>query len=277
MVIQTIKKNYGTLFEPKTQVGSMTIKSLSSSRTICKQLKKFFEDSDIKAIVLVMDCPGGTSGTSQAIFQELKLLKNQHVKPVIVWVENVCASGGYYIASAADHIIATPSSFIGSIGAYIPLYQAKELLNTLKVEYDPVVAGEYKLSGDPLSKTSAQQRAMLQELTKNTYEQFVKDVASSRPQLSLSKADEWAQGRIFTGLQALEKGLIDELGSWSTIESALKQKIAVTGTLEYVHAEKSSTLSRWFGKDEDDDNDSSYVEAALAHILRLGVSQSIQL
>lgn len=265
-LIKNIRKNYSSLWEEKTQVGLIPIKGvLTDSQKPIKHLKKFFSDPDIKAIVISMDCPGGAAGTSQAIFQELKALKLQHLKPVVVWVENIAASGGYYIASAADHIIATPSAFIGSIGVYIPLLHLKDFIEQFKIQYDPVASGVYKLATDPFTATSSVQKEMLQGLTRDTYEQFVKDVAQQRSKLVVAHASEWAEGRVFTGHQALEKGLIDEIGSPSSVEHYLKQKITVVGKIDYVKAPKISAIASLLGTDDNDD-DSSYTQSMFEHI-----------
>lgn len=274
LLLQSIRKNYSALFEQKTKVAVLPIKGmiLSSTKTI-KQMRKFFEESNIKAIVIKMECPGGAAGSSQAIYQELKKLKGKHVKPVIVWVENMCASGGYYIASGADYIFSTPSAFIGSIGVYIPLVQVKELLDLLKVNYQPIVTGSYKLAADPFTNITSEQREMLQNLTQETYDQFVKDVAQSRSKLALADAPQWAQGRIFTGTQAVKMGLVDSIGTLSDVEAMLKEKITVVGKIEYVHPPKSSKLAQLFGSDDDEEN-SSYIESAM-HSMYNTIMQSL--
>lgn len=268
-LIKNIQKSYGSFFEQKTLVGVVSFKGMiTSSEKYLKTLKKYFKDPEIKAIVLEMDCPGGAAGSSQALFQEIKALKATHLKPVIVRVENICASGGYYIASACDHIIATPSAFIGSIGAYIPLVKVKELLDQVKVSYNPVSSGSYKLAADPFTEGTPAQRAMLQDLTNDTYNQFIRDIAQSRTKLALAQAHEWADGKIFTGHQAFEKGLIDEIGAQSALENYLKQKITVTGDIKYIKQPKQSPLSQLFGSG-DSTEESSYAKAANALIATL--------
>lgn len=264
-LLKGIRKNYHSLWEEKTKIGVIPIKGvLTDSQKTIKHMKKFFSDSDIKAIIIAMDCPGGAAGTSQAIFEELKALKLRYLKPVIIWVENIAASGGYYIACAGDHIIATPSAFVGSIGVYIPLVHMKEFIEQFKISYDPVATGVYKLATDPFTSTTTQQKEMLQSLTRDTYDQFVKDVAQQRSKLLVAHASEWAEGRIFTGKQALEKGLIDEIGSPASIENYLKQKITIVGKIEYIKAPKTSPLATLLGTD--DTQDSSFTQSVAEHV-----------
>ena len=105
-----------------------------------------------------MECPGGASGTSQTIFDELKALKKENPKPVVVLVENICASGGYNIACAADYIIAPGSAIIGSIGASLPyLFNVKELLEKINVKYTPIKAGTYKNVTNPFVEMTPQE------------------------------------------------------------------------------------------------------------------------
>ena len=200
-IISLLKEQYSQVFSPATKVGIISFKEmLSGSAEYVKNLKKFFKNDEIKAIVLRMDCPGGLAGTSQAIYYELKALKQQYPhKPVIVFVENVCASGAYYIASTADWIVATPSAFVGSIGVYIPQPHLKDFMESFKIGYSVTKSGEYKTMLNPLLSQSKEQDQLVQELCDDTYNQFVTDVATSRPQLVVTQAPDWANGKIFTG------------------------------------------------------------------------------
>ncbi len=213
-IILVLAKQYSTLITPSTKVGIMSITHmLTNSGEYVKNLKKFFKDQSIKAILLRIDCGGGAAGTSQAIFNELNYLKQQYPhKPVIVFIENICASGAYYIACPCDWIVANGSSFIGSIGVYIALPRLKEFINTYKIEYQVTKAGKYKAILNPLLNATKDEQELLQEICNDTYQQFIEDVAKSRPALALKDADKWANGTIFTGRQALDLNLIDQIG-----------------------------------------------------------------
>jgi protease-4 len=250
-LIKNIYTNYQELLKEKTKIAVISIDTtLTEAEPYTDQLTKQFKNTEIKAIVLKIESGGGAAGTSQTIFNELKALKKQFPKPVIVFVENVCASGAYYIACAADTIITSPSAFIGSIGVYIPHPQLNEFIEQFKIKYSVVKTGAYKAVGDPLLQDSPEQLAMLQDLTNNTYEQFVNDVAASRSKLSRATATIWAEGKVFTGAQALELGLIDKVGSPSTVEQELRERIAIVGEIEWVKAPKPSSLSQFFSSFE---------------------------
>lgn len=235
-LIEGLKKVYLRNFDTRTAVGVIPIKgTIYDASNYIKQLNTFFKDPDIKAILLKMECPGGASGASQTVFSEIVSLKKEHQKPVIVWVENMCASGGYYIAIAADHIVSSPSAIIGSIGVYSPfLFQLKDFLEYHKIGYAPVQAGKFKSATNPLAERTPEQTAMIQSLLDDTYNQFITDVANYR-KISLAAEKEWADGKIFTGNQAQQIGLVDTIGGHSEVVSAIKQKTMIEKDIRWIH------------------------------------------
>jgi protease-4 len=249
-LITNFRKNMGDIFEPKTKVGILSFNSaVFSSDYYTKELQKNFKDSDIKAIVLhFKNAPGGTAGAGQVIFMQLQELKKLHVKPVLAVIEDCCGSAAYYIAAATDYIIAAPSSDVGSIGVYIARPQFKEFIEQFKIKYDVTQSGEYKTTGNPLVAPTPAQLAMLQRITDDCYEQFVNDVAASRPKLN-KNSKEWADGKIFTGREGLKLGLVDELGTLLTAERILKEKLLIKGEIEWVKPEKSGFVSSFFHRD----------------------------
>ena len=245
--IKNIRDQYHDLIKDKTVVGIVPFKKpLTDAEPYIKNLTEFFKNTSIKAIVLKMDCPGGAAGSSQTIFNELKALKKKYPKPVIVFVENVCASGAYYVACGADVIIASPSAFIGSIGVYIPRPELKEFIEQFKIKYSVVKTGSFKTVGDPFLADTPEQLAMLQSLTNATYKQFIEDVAAQRSKLALANASSWAEGKIFTGTQALDLGIIDKVGSPATVEQELRERIDVVGEIEWRKACEPSTFAKFF-------------------------------
>jgi protease IV len=258
LIMKNASKYYTSLFEAHTKVGVITItNAITSPSPYIKQLKTFFEDHDIKAILIKMDCPGGSAGAAQSIFYTLKELKHTYSKLVIVQVINVCASGGYYIAAPADYIIAPASAMIGSIGVYLPQPKLKDFIEQFKIKYDVIKSGTYKTAGNPLLEQTPEQTEMLQELSNDVYTDFVKDVSECRGQLTLATQNNWAQGRVFSGTKALARGLIDEVGSFLHAERAIRQKTPVEGKIIWVKAPHPSALSRFFGSDDDHDDETS--------------------
>jgi len=257
-LIKNIKTQFSNISEHKTKVGIVSLDgAITDSEKTIKSLRKYFEDKDIKAIVFKIDSPGGASGSSQDIFQEILAMKKQNNKKIITFVQNVAASGGYYVAAATDHIIATPSAFIGSIGSYIAFPTIKNFIEQFKLKYEIIKSGDYKTAANPFTDLTEEQRQMFQELSNNVYYQFIRDMAAQR--LALSKNyKQWADGKIFTGEQALKLGLIDEIGSHSTVVKALKEHAGIEGKIEWVKAKKTNNALYSLLSGEDDDKDSEF-------------------
>ena len=265
-LFKDLRKKYENILEPSTKVGLITIKdTLTNSVKYTKSIRKCFEDEDIKAILLRIECPGGYAGTAQSIYNELLALKKQcGNKPVVTLVENIAASGGYYIASATDYIVAPGSAFVGSIGAYIALPQVKAFIEKYNIKYDIIKSGAYKAAGSPFLDLTHEQRQQLQSLTDSSYQQFVKDVKARRPQLP-ADTKKWADGQIFTGEQALSLKLIDELGSFSTAIKALRRLAGIDNKIEWVRPAKSTSVwANLLSTDSDDESDNeSTLQAAV--------------
>jgi protease IV len=273
-LFKDLRKKYENFLEPATQVGLVSIKgTLTNSAVHIRNIRKCFENKDIKAILIKMECPGGYAGTSEAIFSEIRALKNQYsTKPIVTLVENIAASGGYYIASATDYIIAPASAFIGSIGAYIGVPQVKEFIEKYNIKYDIIKSGAYKTSGSPFTDITQEQRQQLQTLTDSCYKQFTKDV-SNRRALSLNDTKKWADGKIFTGDQALELKLIDEIGSFSTAIKTIKDLAHIENKIEWVKPAKTSNfLANLFSTDEDDETDTQ----STLHALTTSICKNIE-
>lgn len=255
--IKSIKNQYSEYFEKKSHVAVLPITDvLYNSDRYINNLIDFFKNKSIKAIVLKFNCPGGAAGTSQAIFNEIKELKKKYNKYVIAFVENLAASGGYYIATAADYIVTTPGAFIGSIGSYIAHPVFKDFIENYKIKYEVIKSGEYKTVGNPFLENTEAQNKMLQELSDNVYSQFTKDVALQRPKLS-KNINEWANGKIFTGELAYKIGLVDELGSQMTVIKILREKAEIKGKIEWVYPKKKRSILQMLMPDEQD-NDSQF-------------------
>ncbi len=186
--------------------------ALGGVRQTLKQLKRAEEEDNIKAVVLRINSPGGSAAASQEIYNEVKNLAEK--KPVVVSMADVAASGGYYIALPAKKIIANQATMTGSIGVRMTYLQYHELANEHGVEGGNITSGPYKDIGTPWRDMTETERDLLQGMIDNIYEQFVEDVAESRG-MEIDDAREVADGRIFTGEQALEEGLVDELGGFN--------------------------------------------------------------
>jgi len=183
---------------------------LLSSEHIVEELNDYAEDSSIKAIVIRVDSPGGGVVPSQEIYNAVKHAR-QEGKKVVVSMGSVAASGGYYVASAADLIVANPGTMTGSIGVKMEFANVEKLLEKIGVKGMVVKSGEYKDVGSPFREMTEKERLLLQGVIDDVQTQFVKAVAEGR---KLPEADvrAIADGRIFTGQQALALKLVDQMG-----------------------------------------------------------------
>jgi protease-4 len=191
------------------------------SETFVQWLRKARLDSAIRAIVVRIDSPGGSAIASEVIWRELMLTRG--IKPVIVSMGNVAASGGYYIAVPADTIVAEPGTITGSIGVVTGKFVVKGTLEKLGVTEDSVSEGQFAEIDSPFTPFSKEQRARVEEQLHATYELFLSRVAQGRKTTS-EKVDAVGQGRVWTGRQAVQLKLVDELGGLDTAIQIAKQR-----------------------------------------------------
>ncbi|NOT61782.1 MAG: signal peptide peptidase SppA [Acidobacteria bacterium] len=191
------------------------------AQQVNRYLKQYGEDERIKAVILRIDSPGGAVAPSQEIYREVKRLKDEHKKKIIVSMGSVAASGGYYIACPADVIFANPSSITGSIGVISEWTNFKELLEWAKLKSVTFKTGEFKDTGSPTRELTENDRKYFQALIEEMYGQFVNAVFEGRkgkgtPGYELkdeAKVKLLADGRVFTGATGKLNGLVDELGN----------------------------------------------------------------
>ncbi len=195
------------------------------SQTTIGELKRFSENPSVKAIVIRIDSPGGGVVPSQEIHDAVKRVRSKNNKAVIASMGSVAASGGYYIAAATDRIVANPGTLTGSIGVIMETANVEGLLQKIGVEGIVIKSGKYKDVGSPLRKMSADERGLLQAVMDDVHKQFIEAVAEGRS-LELRAAQALADGRIFTGRQAKEAKLVDELGD---LEDAIQLAAEVVG------------------------------------------------
>lgn len=181
----------------------------SSGRPVVKQIDKWADNKSIKAIVLHINSPGGGVAISQEIYSAVKRAKEQ--KPVVAAMASVAASGGYYIACAADRIVANPGTITGSIGVILEFHTFKKLMDKLGIGTETVKSGKLKDVGTYSRSMTKKEELMLRSVVMDSYEQFVEAVSEGR---GMEKDEMYplADGSIFTGLQAYNHGLIDTLG-----------------------------------------------------------------
>lgn len=188
-----------------------------SSEDIVRQFKKYRENKSIRAIVFRVESPGGGVAASQEIYEEVKKTRTAG-KPVIVSMGSIAASGGYYVSCGATRIVANPGTLTGSIGVIFQFMHFDQLMKKFGIDATTLKTGKFKDSGSPFRKTTEEEKKYFNILLADVYDQFVTVVAEER-KLKKQEVMQYADGRVFTGRQALEYGLVDTLG---TFEDAVK-------------------------------------------------------
>jgi protease-4 len=232
----------------KVGVVEITGTIMDSKRTL-KELNHFADADHIKAIVLRIDSPGGSVGPSQEIYDAVKRIRAK--KKVVASMGSLAASGGFYVACAADKIYANPGTLTGSIGVIMEMPNVQGLLKWAGVEMNTLKAGKMKDSGSPFRDMTPEERAYFEGMLADVHEQFIEAVAAGR-KLTVEEVKPLADGRVFSGRQAKEAKLVDELGG---IEAAVAEAGKLGGIsgepkTEYPHKEKK-LLRELMGDDEE--------------------------
>ncbi|MEJ2314013.1 MAG: signal peptide peptidase SppA [Nitrospirota bacterium] len=210
------------------------------SREAVSELKSFAEDSSVKAIVLRVDSPGGAVAPSQEIYTEVK--KAAERKKVVVSMGSLAASGGYYVSSPATTIVANPGTITGSIGVIMEIPNFEGLMDKIGVKTTVVKSGKFKDIGSATKELTPEERRLLQEVMDDVHEQFIRAVAEGRG-MAFEDVAKLADGRIFSGEQAKELGLVDELGGLEDSIALSARMAGIKGKPEVVeHEEKIGLL-----------------------------------
>lgn len=209
--ITSISRPKAPFFVEKDGIGVVELFGpiISSEKTI-EELKDLRRDDSVKAIVLRIDSPGGAVGASQEIFTEVK--RTTAEKPVVASMGSIAASGGFYAAIGANKIVANPGTLTGSIGVILKFANLQELFAKIGYKSEVVKSGALKDMGSPDRPLTEEERKLLQNLIDNVYQQFVKAVSEQR-NIPVETVRSYADGRVMTGEQAKELGLIDVFGN----------------------------------------------------------------
>jgi protease IV len=201
-------------FGTGSQIGVIDVDGvITDADKLNAQIRKFGDDSSIKAIILHINSPGGGAAASQEIYQEVVRVRQEKHKKIIASVESVGASGAYYIASGCDKIYANDASVVGSIGVIMEWTNYGDLMKWAKLKNVVIHAGELKDAGDPTRDLTPKEEAYFQSLVDNMYGQFVHDVATGR-HTTEDRIRPLATGQVWTGQQAIPLGLIDKVGGY---------------------------------------------------------------
>ena len=229
---------------PSGEIALVRIQGmLMDSQNIVRQLSDYRHNPGVRGILLRIDSPGGAVAPAQEIYSEIMKLRADH-KTVYASMGTVAASGGYYIACAADYVLANPGTLTGSIAAVMAFSNIEELTNKIGVKPVIIKSGKYKDVGSPLRAMNPEERKLLQNVVDDVHQQFVQAVAKGRG-LSVSEVKEIADGRIMTGQQALKLKLIDEIGGLEKTLELLAKKIGVEGRPRVIEEKEKTPFFDW--------------------------------
>jgi protease-4 len=199
------------------------------AKRVNRHLKQYGDDRRVKAILLRIDSPGGGVSASQEIHREVKRVREEDKKKVVVSMGSVAASGGYYIACPADRIFANPGTVTGSIGVIAEWLNLKDLASWAKVKPEIFKSGEFKDTGSPTRDLTPREREYFQGVVNELYQQFVRAVSDGRQgrkELDEAGVRKLADGRVFTGQGAVDNGLVDQIGNY---EDAIRETAKLVG------------------------------------------------
>jgi protease-4 len=192
-----------------------------------ESLQRAEQDSDVKAVVIRVNSPGGTVTASDVMYREVLAFKRRTKKPVVISMSDVAASGGYYLACAGDEIIANPTSVTGSIGVIMQTVNVSEGLRKIGVRADAITSGPNKAMGSPFEPMPQEHRDLLQGLVDEFYANFKTIVRERRPTLSPSDIDWITDGRVVSGRRAADVGLVDGLGDLRDAFNAAQHRAGI--------------------------------------------------
>ena len=207
-----------------------------SPQPVVGQLKKFADDSSIKAIIIHVNSPGGGVAASEEIYREVKRIRSEKKKRIVVSIETVGASGAYYVASASDKIYADQGSIVGSIGVIAQWVNYGDLLKWAKLKDVVIKTGEFKDTGNPARDLTPNEQAYMQALIDNMFGQFVQAVSEGRG-MKFEEVKSIANGKVWTGEQAMSMKLIDGVGDFEAAVADTAKSVGIKGEPTLVRPE----------------------------------------
>jgi protease-4 len=217
----------GVISEVAESAGVLEPQEVGSAARVREALDRARRDDEIRALILRIDSPGGSVTASDLVYREIQRFRNERGVPVIAQLMGTAASGGYYVAQAADEIIAHPTTITGSIGVIYFGVNVAGLMEKLGIEDQTLTTGSFKDAGSPLRRMTAEERAQLRSILLDMQAEFERVVDAGRPKLDAAGVHALADGRIFSAPQALAAGLVDRIGDLETAIDSAKQRAGI--------------------------------------------------
>ncbi len=233
----------GIFGDSGSKIGVVEVEgTITDMKDVMADIVRLKEDDSVKGVIVRINSPGGAVGPTQEAATELKKLRER--KKVYVSMGSVCASGGYYIAAVGERLYANPSTITGSIGVIMQQTVVEDLMKKIGVQANTIKAGSMKDVGNPFRRMTDAERKYLQDIIDSIHGQFIKDVASGR-KMKIEKVRELADGRIYTGLQAKDAGLIDNIGTFYDAVDAMKATLGIKGKPTLVYGKRPFAPLKW--------------------------------
>jgi protease-4 len=228
-IVLTFSGDEGTEFAFSDRIQVVDIEGeLVQSRPIIDQLKRYEDSNSVKAILLNIDSPGGGVAVSQEIYTEIKRLREKKDKIIVAYLSSTGASGAYYVSVAANKIVANPGTIVGSIGVIAEWVNYADLMEWAKLKEIVFKTGEFKDTGSPARALTDNEKKYFQGLIDDMYVQFVEAVSSGR-KIDLEDVRSMADGRVFTGRNAKERKLIDDIGNFQDAVDVTAKLAGISG------------------------------------------------
>ena len=210
-----------------------------------EQIRKYANNTKIKAVLVRINSPGGTVGASQEINQSIEELREFYKKPVYVSGGDLVASGAVYSIMSAEKIFVNPGALFGSIGALMEFQNLSELSRWAKIDFYTLKAGEFKDSGNPFRQMTLRERELFENLLNNALDQFKDSIAKGRG-LDPKVVESFSDGRVFSGEMALSYGLVDAIGSFNQVLKELGEKTGLGSSPKLFEPGKKSSYEKFF-------------------------------
>lgn len=225
------------------KIGIVEIEGIiKDSKDVMEDIVRFKEDDTVKGVIVRINSPGGSTSPSQEIYQEIKKLKEK--KKVYISMGSVCASGGYYIATAGEKIYAMPSTITGSIGVIMEQVVIEDLLKKIGLQPNTMKAGSFKDVGSPFRKMTVEEKRYFQEILDTIHKQFINTVSTER-KIPIDKAIKLSDGRVYLGQRAKDLKLIDEIGTFYDTVDDMKNVLGMKEKPTLVYGKRPFSLLKW--------------------------------
>ena len=269
------KSSGGALFKSQASVGVIELNGvIMDSKKFIKRLKAFEERDDIKAVVVRLNSPGGSVAPSQEIYEAVK----KFPKPLVASMSSVAASGAFYVAMGAKKVYANAGTITGSIGVIMEFANLEKLYEWAKIQRYVIKTGKFKDAGSEYREMTAEERALLQAMVDDVLLQFKKAVSDGR-KLAMTKVDDVADGRIFSGAQAKALNLVDELGTLDDAINDAAKLAKITGKPHVIYQDKPK--HNWLDLIMDerggaDDESESFITGIVERVISRSLGLNVQ-